>query len=136
EFLIAQPKWALRRGHAPPIIWFPLQGSRMALRWTRTNDWHIARFRDGSVEDWEQDAKAIKAFVESLPPVSKVAISFRGVEFISSGVIGLILAAKAKVAVNGGKFAITSPSDKVIQALKIAQLDKVLTIKQTTNDLV
>lgn len=107
----------------------------MALRWTRTKDWHIARFRDGSVEDWEHDARAVKAFVESLPPSSKVAISFRGVEFISSGVIGLILAAKAKVAAVGGKFAITSPNTKVMQALKIAHLQKSLTIKETTNDL-
>lgn len=107
----------------------------MALRWTRTNDWHIARFRDGKLEDWEQDTKAIKAFIESLPPSSKIAISFRGVEFISSGIIGLILAAKARATSAGSKFAITSPSDKVMQALKIARLERSLTICESTNDL-
>jgi len=107
----------------------------MAIRWTRTNDWHIARFRDGNVESWGQDAKAITAFIGSLPPGSKVAISFRGVEFISSGVIGLVLAAKAKVAATAGKFALTSPNQKIMQALKIARLDKALTIRETTNDL-
>lgn len=107
----------------------------MSFKWTRTGDWHIARFREKNLDDVDEDSRAMVAQIERLPPGSKVAISFRGVEWISSRVLGLILAAKAAIEKGGGAFAITSASDKLMEAIKITRIDRNLTIKTSTNDL-
>jgi anti-anti-sigma factor len=107
----------------------------MPINWTRTGDWHIARFSDANVDDCDEFSAAIQQFIESLPRGSKLAISFRGVEWISSRVIGLIMGASARIAAQGGKFAITSPSSKVMEVLRITNLVNSLTIKRSTYDL-
>src|SRR5258707_509514 len=93
----------------------------MSYKWTRTEDWHIARFREKNLDDCDEDAKAMVAQIDLLPRGSKVALSFRGVEWISSRVLGLILAVQAAVDKRGGEFAITSPSEKLMEALKITR---------------
>lgn len=107
----------------------------MSLRWTRTGDWHIARFLDRNLQHCEQDAEALKSFIRDLPPGCKVAISFREVEWISSQVVGMILGARAAVAKLGGRFAITSPSRRVMEILQITHMARALTIRESTNDL-
>ena len=106
------------------------------VKWTKTEDWHIARFRNKNLDDCSEESENITKYVQDLPPGSKVALSFRTVEWISSRVIGMILSTKALVAKRGGKFAIASPSEKVLEALKITKLDRALTIVESTNDLV
>ena len=107
----------------------------MSLRWTRNRDWHIARFSDGNLEHCVPVGEAIKSYIGGLPLGCKVAISFRGIEWVSSQVIGMILAAKAATERRAGKFALTSPSGKVLEVLKITQLARSLTITESTNDL-
>jgi anti-anti-sigma factor len=107
----------------------------MNLEWTKTADWHVARFVVQNLDDCEAESRAINSYIESLPPGSKVAISFRGIEWVSSRVLGLIVAAKNTVAKCGGKFAITSPGEKIMEVLKITKLNKVLTIKNSTAEL-
>jgi anti-anti-sigma factor len=107
----------------------------MSLKWTRTGDWHIARFRDANLADCDEASAAIASYIEGLPRGAKLAISFRGVEWISSRVIGLVMGAAKRVAAHGGTFAITSPSDKVMDALRITNLLNSLTIKRSTRDL-
>lgn len=107
----------------------------MNLEWTKRADWHIARFVHQNLDDCDAESRAIASYIEALPTGSKVAISFRGIEWISSRVLGLIMAAKAGVAKRGGQFAITSPSDKIMEVLKITKLHKVLTIKKSTSEL-
>ena len=110
-------------------------GKQMPINWSRTGDWHIARFSDANVNDCDEFSAAIQLFIESLPRGSKLAISFRGVEWISSRVIGLIMGASARIAAQGGKFAITSPSSKVMEVLRITNLINALTIKRSTYEL-
>ena len=92
----------------------------MNLEWTRTNDWHVARFTLQNLDDCEAESKAILAFVEALPMNPKMAISFRG-EWVSSRVLGLIMATRNLVAKRGGQFAITSPGPKIMEVLKITK---------------
>ena len=107
----------------------------MSLRWTRTGNWHIARFPGGNLENCEGESEALKAFVADLPPGCRVAISFRGVQWISSRVVGMILGARTAVEQREGKFAITSPSARVMEILRLTHLDRALNIKESTNDL-
>jgi anti-anti-sigma factor len=107
----------------------------MQVKWTKTDQWHIARFRSKNLDDCAEEAPLVLNYIEALPPGSKVALSFRGVEWISSRVISLILTAKAAATKHGGKFALTTPNERVLEALKITKLDKTLTIVESTNDL-
>lgn len=108
----------------------------MQVKWTKTEDWHIARFRNPNLDDCAEEAPLVLNYINDLPPGSKVALSFRGVEWISSRVISLILSAKNAVTKAGGKFALTTPSPRVREALQITKLDRTLTIVASTNDLV
>lgn len=108
---------------------------QLQVKWTRTDDWHIARFRSKNLDDCAEEAPLVLNYIETLPPGSKVALSFRGVEWISSRVISLILSAKAATAKLGGTFAITTPNERVREALKITKIDRAVTIVESTNDL-
>lgn len=107
----------------------------MPIHWTKTKDWNIARFADANLDHCDEDTEAILAFIADLPIKSKVAVSFRGVEWISSRVIGLLVAAKRAMDGKKGSFAITSPGPRIVEALKITRLDRTFTIKASTNDL-
>jgi anti-anti-sigma factor len=107
----------------------------MNLEWTKTSDWHVARFVHQNLDDCEAESKAIASYIESLPTGSKVAISFRGIEWVSSRVLGLIMAARNAIIKRGGQFALTSPSEKIMEVLKITKLHKILTIKNSTSEL-
>lgn len=107
----------------------------MPIRWTKTKDWNIARFAEANLDHCDEDTEAILAFIADLPTRSKVAVSFRGVEWISSRVIGLLVASKKAMDGKKGSFAITSPGARIIEALKITRLDRTFTIKESTNDL-
>lgn len=107
----------------------------MQVKWTRTDDWHIARFRSKNLDDCAEEGPLVLGYIENLPPGAKVALSFRGVEWISSRVISLILSAKAAVAKRGGKFALTTPNERVLEALRITKVDRSVTIVESTNDL-
>jgi anti-anti-sigma factor len=108
---------------------------QMQVKWTKTDDWHIARFRSKNLDECAEESPLVLNYIESLPPGPRVALSFRGVEWISSRVISLILTAKAATQKKGGKFAIATPNEKVLEALKITKLDRTLTIVDSTNDL-
>jgi anti-anti-sigma factor len=107
----------------------------MQVKWTKTDQWHIARFRSKNLDDCSEESPLVLNYIEALPPGSKVALSFRGVEWISSRVISLILTAKAAATKHGGTFALTTPNERVLEALKITKLDRTLTIVESTNDL-
>ena len=109
--------------------------SFMAVRWTRTDQWHIARFDQSNLGDCDAESAAIRRHLDTLPDGMKVALSFRNVEFVSSRVIGMILAVQAEVTRRKGRFAITSPGPRVTEAIRIAGLSKTLTIRESTNDL-
>ena len=107
----------------------------MQVKWTRSDDWHIAHFRSKNLDDCAEESGHVLAYINNLPPGAKIALSFRGVDWISSRVIGLILAAKQATLARGGKFALTTPSERVLEALRITKLDRTLTIVESTNDL-
>lgn len=107
----------------------------MQVKWTRTDEWHIARFRSKNLDDCAEEGPLVIGYIENLPSAPKVALSFRGVEWISSRVISLILGARAAVLKKGGTFAITTPNERVLEALKITRTDRLIKIAESTNDL-
>jgi anti-anti-sigma factor len=107
----------------------------MPLRWTKTKEWNVARFEEANLEHVDDDTTAILAFIADLPTRSKLAVSFRGVEWISSRVIGLLVASKKAIEGKKGSFAITSPGPKIVEVLKITRLDRTFVMKESTNDL-
>ena len=107
----------------------------MAVRWTRTDQWHVARFEDSNLGDCEAESAAIRQNLDTLADGMKVALSFRNVEFVSSRVIGMILGIQAEVTRRKGRFAITSPGPRITELLRIVGLDKTLAIRDSTNDL-
>jgi anti-anti-sigma factor len=107
----------------------------MQVKWTKTDAWHIARFRSKNLDDCAEEGPLVMNYIEALPPGCKVALSFRGVEWISSRVISLILTARGAVLQRGGKFAVTTPTQRVLEALQITKLDRALMIVESTNDL-
>ncbi len=107
----------------------------MSLKWTRTRDWHVARFQERNLDERSVDHEAVAAYIDTLPPGAKVAISFRGVEWVSSWILGMLVVALKRVSERNGKFAITSPGPKIREALKLTRLDKSLTILDSTREL-
>src|SRR5437764_11154588 len=96
--------------------------------------WLIVRFQSASLTDPHLIEKATVELTDQLDPLPlrpMVLMNFRGVEFVSSQVIGLLLHARAKVTAKSGTLVLCRVCPKIREALHITGLDKQFTIEES-----
>ena len=101
--------------------------SMSELAFEEINDWLVVRFTSPSLTEpmlLERLTQEIEGRLRTLPPKSKVLMSFKGVDFVSSQIIGVMLSAKDHVVKNGGSFALARLGTNIADILKITRLDK------------
>ena len=101
--------------------------------------WTIVRFASNALTDSahiERVNAELEARIEKLPLRAMLLINFRGVEFVSSQVLGLLLNAKSKIAEKSGKMVICRVSTKLREAMEITGLIKQFTIEESESAVV
>ena len=101
--------------------------------------WLIVRFQGAALMDSHLIARASAELSErlrQLPPRPKVLLNFRGIEFVSSQVLGLLLTARTQVGTLRGTLVLCRVSPKIREALHIAGLTKQFTIEESETAVV
>ena len=101
--------------------------------------WTIVRFAATALTDSahiERVNDELDARIEKLPLRAMVLINFRGVEFVSSQVLGILLNAKAKIGAKSGQLVICRVSPVLREALEITGLIKQFTVEESETEVV
>jgi len=103
------------------------------------NGWLIVRFTQPSLTEpmmLERLKNDLEARLAALPTGAKVVISFKGVEFVSSQIIGMMLAAKEQLRKRKGTFAMARLGDNIRDILRLTKLESQFKIGETETDIV
>jgi anti-anti-sigma factor len=103
------------------------------------NQWTIARFRTRTLADSQLIARAsaeLDERIATLPLRAMLLINFKGVEFVSSQVIGLLLNAQNKIAAKSGTLKLCHVTPKIREALHITGLLDQFTIAKSESAVV
>jgi anti-anti-sigma factor len=103
------------------------------------NHWLVIRFTDARLTDpltVSDTAEQLTKLVEPLPERCRVAISFAGVEFVSSQVIGMMLGLKDQVRRKHGELVLCKPGKHVLDVMKITRLDRQFTFSDSLSAIV
>ena len=65
---------------------------------------------------------------------SKAVLDLSGIDFMDSSGIGLIMGRYAKMKAIGGELCVLNPNERVLKILKMAGLEKIVSIEYTTNE--
>ena len=116
-----------------------LQARMPELIFQTASPWIIVRFGSSALTDAAHIDRVngeLDARIASLPDQCHVLINFRGVEFVSSQVLGILLNARAKVQAKSGTLVICRLSPKLREALEITGLTKQFTIEESETAVV
>jgi anti-anti-sigma factor len=103
------------------------------------NGWLIVRFTTPSLTEpmmLERLKHDLDSRLSALPTGARVVVSFKGVEFVSSQIIGMMLAAKEQVRRKKGQFALARLGQNIMDILRLTKLDSQFKIGQTETDIV
>lgn len=103
------------------------------------NGWLIVRFTSPSLTEpmmLERLRRDMESRLAELPKGARVLISFKGVEFVSSQIIGLMLACKEQIRQKKGKFALARLGANIRDILKLTKLESQFTIGETETSIV
>jgi len=110
------------------------------LAYEDVNGWLIVRFTSPSLTEpmmLERVKQDLDQRLAELPKGAKVLISFKGVEFVSSQIIGLMLSSKELVAKQKkGSFALARLGDNIRDILRLTKLDSQFKIAETESEIV
>lgn len=109
------------------------------LAYEEINGWMIVRFTTPSLTEpmmLERLKQDLEARLGEMPKGARVAISFKGVEFVSSQIIGLMLACKEQIRQKKGKFALARLGTNIRDILRLTKLDSQFTIGETETSIV
>ncbi len=103
------------------------------------NHWLVIRFTSDRLTDPITVADAgeeLTKLVDALPPRGRVAVSFAGVEFVSSQVIGMMLGLRDQVSRKHGTLVLCKPGKHVMDVMKITRLDRHFTFSDSLSEVV
>lgn len=109
------------------------------LAFEEINGWLIVRFTTPSLTEpmmLERLRHDLETRLAELPKGARVLISFKGVEFVSSQIIGLMLACKEQVRQKKGKFALARLGANIRDILRLTRLDSQFTVAETETAVV
>ena len=101
----------------------------LPLEVERRGGWRVARFAEASLMDVTL-IEALHARILALVaegPVD-VLLDFRGVEYVSSSMFGVLVAIREAVGKAGGRLVLCGLNDRLLRLLKLARLDAMFEI--------
>lgn len=103
------------------------------------NHWLVARFTTPRLTDpmtvSDIEAELTKR-IDSLPARCQVAVSFSGVEFVSSQVIGLLLGLRDQIARKHGTLVLCKLNKHVTDIMRVTRLDRQFTLSDSLSTIV
>jgi anti-anti-sigma factor len=102
------------------------------------NQWLVGRFRVTRLTDPATITAVgsdLQARVNKLPVLGRICLSFAGVEYVSSGIIGMLLAVKADVELRLGQLVLCDLGEPVLNVLKVTGLERVFKIEPSEADV-
>lgn len=109
------------------------------LTFRTINSWTIARFRGATLTDSrmiERASNELTERIDAMPLRGMLLINFKGVEFVSSQVIGLLLNAQSRISEKAGTLKLCKVSPKIREALHITGLLEKFSIAKSEIDVV
>jgi anti-anti-sigma factor len=110
------------------------------IAYEEINGWLIVRFTSPSLTEpmmLERVKQDLDQRLAELPKGAKVLISFKGVEFVSSQIIGLMLSSKdAVMRQRKGTFALARLGNNIRDVLRLTKLDSQFKIAETETEIV
>ena len=103
------------------------------------NHWTVVQFRTPRLTDPMTVAElttALEKLVAPLPLRCRVAVSFSGVEHISSQVIGLLLGLRDSIAKKHGELVLCKLNKHVLDIMHVTRLDRHFTFSDSVSDVV
>ncbi|HEX8341914.1 MAG TPA: STAS domain-containing protein [Tepidisphaeraceae bacterium] len=101
---------------------------------SQVNQWTVIRFSTDRLTDpftVNEITTQLERAAATLPLRCQVAVSFSGVEFVSSQVIGLLLGLRETVTRRHGTLVLCKLGKHVLDVLKITKLDRQFTISDS-----
>jgi anti-anti-sigma factor len=101
---------------------------------SQVNQWTVIRFSTDRLTDpftVNEITTQLERAAATLPLRCQVAVSFSGVEFVSSQVIGLLLGLRETVTRGHGTLVLCKLGKHVLDVLKITKLDRQFTISDS-----
>ncbi len=102
----------------------------------RQGDVQVIEFLDSSLLD-QANIEKIHVQLKELVERSghpKLVVSFEGVSYISSAVLGVLLSVNKLVAAQRGELRLAHISPKILEVFKLTRLDKILKVFPTAKD--
>jgi len=110
------------------------------LAYEEVNDWLVVRFTSPSLTEpmmLERVKQDLDQRLAQLAKGTRVLISFKGVEFVSSQIIGLMLSSKdVVVRQKKGTFALSRLGPNIRDILRLTKLDSQFKIAETETEIV
>ena len=103
------------------------------------SDWLVIRFTSPSLIEpmiLDRLSTELQSHLAPLPPKCKVLMSFKGVQFVSSQIIGIMLGSKDTVKKKGGQFVLARLGTNIMEVLKLTRLDSQFTIVETESEII
>ena len=111
----------------------------IGVEFEQVGHWMVVQFDREALTDSgviNEVTAAILEKVVAMPMRGQMVISFKGVEFVSSQMIGALLGIRNKVAAKGGRLVLCRVGAHLEDALKITGLQKMFEIQRTLRDVV
>ncbi|HEY0007587.1 MAG TPA: STAS domain-containing protein [Tepidisphaeraceae bacterium] len=109
------------------------------LKTQLVNHWTVVQFRTSRLTDPMTVAELsseLEKLVATLPLRCRIAVSFAGVDHVSSEVIGLLLGLRDRVAKKHGELVLCKLGKHVIDIMRITRLDRHFTFSPSVSQVV
>jgi anti-sigma B factor antagonist len=85
-----------------------------------------------------RESQRIESLVEELVKrgTQRVIVDMSGVDYIDSAGIGMVALAAGKLKEVGGKLAVVAPDGRVLQLLKLTQMNTIVAVRSTVEEAV
>ena len=102
---------------------------KLPMRISRRGDWVVVRPEEASLMDPEViDVLGAKLDALIAGGERRIVLDFKLVQYISSAMIGVLVAARKSAADGGGQLLLAALNDRLLQLLKLTRLDKMFVV--------
>jgi anti-sigma B factor antagonist len=112
---------------------------KQQLKFVEAWPWLVVRFRMQSLTDpveLNELRSQLMKRVHALPERANLLLNFRGVEFVSSQIIGIMLEARDAVLKKHGEIALCRVAEPVLEILRITRLEKKFPVRASQSEVV
>jgi anti-anti-sigma factor len=109
------------------------------IKFENLNHWLVVRFNTPRLTDpltVSEVEELLTRQVDALPTRCQVAVSFSGVEFVSSQVIGLLLGLRDQIKRKHGTLVLCKLNKHVLDIMRVTRLDRQFTLSESLRAVV